>query len=135
MAEERRFNVFISHSSQDREWVSEFASSLRAAGVDAWFDESQLTPGDRIGERIEEALRQSQTLILITSPQTLRSPWTFFELGAAVADGKRIIPVLTGGVSPEDVPVPIAQYQYLREPSPQQAGQRVADVLAKLDAA
>ena len=83
---------------KDKPWVSEFASALRDAGVKAWFDVSELAPGERWKDRIQEALSDSSTLIIILSPNSVDSPWTFFELGAAVADRKRIIPVVTGDV-------------------------------------
>ncbi|MGH7719962.1 MAG: toll/interleukin-1 receptor domain-containing protein [Gemmatimonadaceae bacterium] len=135
MSNEHTYRVFISYSPQDQDWGREFVSALREAGVEGWFDASELRPGERWKERIEEALRESQTLVLIVGPSILRSPWTFFELGAAVAGKKRIIPVLTENTRPEDVPALVSQYQFLRESSPREAGRRVADALIERDAA
>jgi hypothetical protein len=126
---EKHYDVFLSYSHKDKTWVSEFVSTLKTGGVKAWFDPADLVPGDRWQEKIQEALRESGTLIIIISPNSINSPWTFFELGAAIADKKRIIPILLEEVDLSRVPVPIRQFQILKEPSPQKAGKRVAEVI------
>jgi hypothetical protein len=128
---EKHYDVFLSYSSKDKPWVSEFASALRAGGVKAWFDVADLAPGERWQEKIQEALRESSTLIVILSPNSIDSPWTFFELGAAVADNKRIIPVLLEDVDLARVPIALRQFQALRERSPIEAGKKVAEVLER----
>ena len=130
MPEKRKYDVFLSHSAKDREWVAEFADALTDAGVTTWFDVSKVSPGERWQDQLQEALRASRTLVMIVSPDSVKSPWLFAELGAAVADGKRIIPVLTGDVEPGEIPALLRQYQFLREPSARQAGLRIAEVVA-----
>ncbi len=56
-------------------------------------------------------------------------PWEFFELGAALAGGKRIIPVLSDEVDPADIPSGIRQFQFVREKSPEAAAKRVAEAV------
>lgn len=68
-------------------------------------------------------------MVVILSRNSLQSPWTFFELGAAVADHKRIIPIVTEDIDLASVPVPLAQFQLLKESSPVEAAKRVAAVL------
>jgi len=43
-------------------------------------------------------------LVVILSLASVDSPWIFFELGAAIADNKRIIPVLLEGVDMARIP-------------------------------
>lgn len=131
MAEKRDYDIFLSYSSKDKAWVSEFTDALKEAGVKAWFDVSDLTPGERWQDRIQEALRDSRTLVVILSPNNVESPWTFFELGAAVADKKRIIPIIAEDVDPRQLPLLFKQFQFLKESSPREAGKRVAEVLEK----
>ena len=131
MAEKHEFDVFVSHAAKDKPWASELASALRDAGVKIWFDEFDLIPGEPWQERIAEALRASRTIVMVLSPQTGESPWTFFELGAAVADHKRIIPVAREEIDLAHLPSPLRRLQILREPSPQEAGRRVAEVLER----
>lgn len=133
MTDKRRYDVFLSYSFQDQDWVREFESALSESGVEVFFDATQLAPGDRWQERIEEALRESSTLVVVVSPSTFRSTWTFFELGAALAGNKRIIPIVTEAVDVTEIPPLLMQFQFLRESSPRAAGIRVAEVLGKLD--
>jgi hypothetical protein len=55
----------------------------------------------------------------------------FFELGAAVADKKRIIPVIAQDVDISQVPLPVRRFQMVREESPIEAGKRVAGVIER----
>ena len=52
-----------------------------------------------------------------------------FEIGAALATHKRIIPVLINEVNPGDIPGPLAQRQMLRATSPEEAGKLVAEII------
>lgn len=126
---ERHYDVFLSYSAHDRPWVREFASALRAAGVKGWFDAHEIKPGDRWQDRVEEALRQSRTLVMVLTADSVSRPWTFFELGAAVADGKRIVPVLTEDVEISELPSLVRQYQFVREHSPEEAARKVAQAV------
>ena len=38
--------VFLSYASQDAEAAKRICEALRAAGVEGWFDQSELTGGD-----------------------------------------------------------------------------------------
>ena len=111
--------------------MRKFTDALTAAGITAWFDAHELLPGDRWQDKIEKALRQSRVLIMVITPESVRRPWTFFELGAALADGKRIVPVLAEGVDPGDIPALVRQFQFVREKSPEAAAKRVAEAVMR----
>ena len=131
MPEKSSYDVFLSYSSQDKPWVAEFVSTLKGAGVRPWFDVWELVPGEPWQEKLEEALRKSRTFVVVLSPHNAGSPWTFFELGAAIADDKRIIPVATEDLDLTTLPVALRRLQFLKEPSSQAAGRRLAEVLGK----
>ena len=131
MAENNVHDIFISYSQRDRPWVAEFTAALREAGVDHLFDVAEVRPGEPWQDLLETALRKSRTLILILTPTSIASPWTLFELGAAIGDHKRIIPVVANDLDPRDIPEVLRRYQFLTETSPREAGRRVAETLAK----
>ncbi|HEX3052008.1 MAG TPA: toll/interleukin-1 receptor domain-containing protein [Aggregatilineaceae bacterium] len=126
--------IFLSYSHSDRAWADQFSASLQAAGVEVWFDAHHIQPGDRWAEQVEQALRASDTMIFILSPSSSQSPWTFFEWGAAVADRKRIIPVLGPDMAPEQVPDLMRGLQFLTASSPSEAGKQVARALGMASA-
>lgn len=72
--------VFISHSSVDKKFVQRLAMDLRTRkGIDAWFDQWEINPGDKIPERLEEGLSEAEVLILILSPDSVNSQWAEYE--------------------------------------------------------
>lgn len=123
--------IFLSYSFQDRDWVSQFVNVLQENGINAWFDMESIKFGDSIHDAIADALRESNVMVLILSERSVRSPWIFFELGAAVADKKRIIPIVIDDTRIEEIPMPLIRYQFLKESSPIQAGAKIAAALAE----
>jgi hypothetical protein len=129
MNEKEHYDVFLSYSRGDEAWVREFATTLSNSGITNWFDINEIPPGEKWQEKIEQALRESNTLVVVLSPQSVRSPWTFFELGAAVADKKKIIPVMAQDVAIDQIPLLVRNFQMLRAQSPTEAGKRVAEAI------
>ena len=64
--------VFISHASEDKDAiVRPLATELDARGVDVWYDEFTLRPGDSLRQSIEKGLRDASFAI---APDPLTSP-------------------------------------------------------------
>jgi hypothetical protein len=61
-------DVFLSYSSKDKTEVRQLAARLKADGLRVWFDEWEVQPGDLIGRRVEQALKDSRVLVLVMSP-------------------------------------------------------------------
>jgi hypothetical protein len=130
MADKHSVRVFISYARKDRPWVQEFTAGLREAGLDTYFDIADLSPGEPWQDRLESALRASEAFVFVLSPDSVVSPSTLLELGAAIGGDKRIIPVATGDLNWKDVPEVLLRYQFLTERSAKEAGRRVAQTLA-----
>ncbi len=76
-----QYDVFLSHSSKDKAVVGPLAQLLRADGLNVWFDEWVLKPGDSIPAKIEEGLECSRVLVLCMSAQAFGSEWAQLEAG------------------------------------------------------
>lgn len=129
MTEHQHFDVFVSHTSTDRPWVRAFSHALEDAGIKAWTD-ALMTPGVQVDEQIESALRESRTLVLVLSPDSVSNPRTLFELGAAFADDKTVIPVMARDVPSGQLKL-LANRKIVTEDSPEKAANRVAEVIAR----
>jgi len=81
MAGQFEFDVFLSHSTKDKEIVRPIAERLRADGLKVWFDEWVLKPGDSIPAKIEEGLEHSRVLVLCMSAHAFGSDWAQLEAG------------------------------------------------------
>ena len=129
MSTKRTYDIFLSYATTDREWVKSFSDALKAEGLKTWFDVAELPAGSRWQDEIEVALRSSKTLIAILSPKSVKSNWMYFELGAAIADHKQIIPVLTEDFDIQQIPPLLNQFQALKATSPDEAGRKVAQTI------
>ncbi|NOY27364.1 MAG: toll/interleukin-1 receptor domain-containing protein, partial [Oligoflexia bacterium] len=104
------WDVFICHSSADKQAVRGLAESLRAADQRVWLDEEQIGPGDAVTEKIDEGLRRSRWLLACLSNAQIESGWARAELGAALnaelnEGGKRVIVVVVGELDEERIPM------------------------------
>ena len=83
MPDDFPYDVFLSHSANDKAVVRPLAERMRADGVKVWFDEWVLKPGDSIETnqsktaKIEEGLERSRVLVLCRSANAFGS-----DLGA-----------------------------------------------------
>ncbi|MCP5522920.1 MAG: toll/interleukin-1 receptor domain-containing protein [Verrucomicrobiales bacterium] len=59
-----QYDVFLSHSAKDKAVVWPLAERSRADGLEVWFEEWEIKPGDSIPARIEEGLEHSRVLVL-----------------------------------------------------------------------
>jgi hypothetical protein len=78
--------VFVSHASEDKErFVMNFATKLRAKGIDAWLDKWEILPGDSLIDKIfEEGIKDAQAVIVVVSKNSVDKKWVREELNAAV---------------------------------------------------
>ncbi|MGG6239079.1 toll/interleukin-1 receptor domain-containing protein [Nodosilinea sp. AN01ver1] len=111
MNNQKKYDVFLSYASNDREWVKAFSNALKEEGLTTWFDVAELPPGSRWQDEVQEALRTSKTLIVFLSSTSVKNQFIFFELGAALADQKQIIPVLINDLDIQEMPIQLRQFQ------------------------
>ena len=62
--------VFLSYASQDAEAAARICASLRAAGIEVWFDQSALRGGDAWDQKIHQLIRDCALFMPIISANT-----------------------------------------------------------------
>jgi TolB protein len=67
--------VFISYAREDLSFVKRLARDLKKSGYDVWYDLSGLDGGSRWGTEIQNAIRDSQYVITVLSPDSVVSEW------------------------------------------------------------
>ncbi|MCS0585185.1 toll/interleukin-1 receptor domain-containing protein [Massilia pinisoli] len=77
--------VFLSHSSADKPFVSKLAIDLKSRGIPVWFDQWELKVGDSLTQKIEDGIDKSGWLIVVLSENSIASNWVQKELRAAQA--------------------------------------------------
>lgn len=76
-------SCFISYSSKDQAFAERLNTDLQAKGVHCWFAPHDLKIGDRYRQRIDEAIRLYDKLLLILSEHSVESDWVATEVEAA----------------------------------------------------
>lgn len=103
------FDVFVSHSSRDREFAADVANRLRAEGLQPFYDAS-VPLGQEISKAIWDALAECHAFIVIVSPDSAPDAMGMVELGAATAWNKPIFVLLNGPASTR-LPHALENYQ------------------------
>lgn len=62
--------VFLSYASQDAEAVRRVAEALRAAGIEVWFDKSELRGGDAWDRQIRQQIHECRLFVPVISTRT-----------------------------------------------------------------
>lgn len=94
--------VFISYSRKNLSFVEYLAKDLKAAGLDVWYDISDLVGGVQWLSKIQNAISQSQYFIVVLSPDSIQSEWVEREFLFAEKLKLKIVPLL---LQPCDLPM------------------------------
>ena len=76
-------NIFISHSSKEDAFVSDLAQKLQKFRIETWVDHISIETGQDWETEIKDALSNADSMILVLSPDALKSrpvkaEWQFF---------------------------------------------------------
>jgi hypothetical protein len=128
-----RPTVFLSYGARDRDrpWIKAFADALAKRDVAVWAvwsDLEQIRAGDRWEEALEKALRESDTIVVILSPESLSSESVQFDIGVALGTGKRLVPILLDPTSRGELPPYLRDRQIIEDAEPEEAARRVAGI-------
>jgi hypothetical protein len=78
--------LFLSHCTPDDAFVNQLAQELNAHGFTTWVDHQDMPPGSRWVSHLEQALQESDAMLLVLSEAALQSTYVqsewhvFFEL-------------------------------------------------------
>ena len=78
--------VFLSYASQDAEAARRLCEALRAAGIEVWFDQSELRGGDAWDQKIRQQIRDCAIFIPIISRNSQTRTEGYFRLEWRLAD-------------------------------------------------
>ena len=94
-----RYDVFISYSHRDRDWVKTFAEDLRAHGLDVFVDYEAILPGDKARVILDRSLQESIYILYIVTAHSVDSSWVPYEISyfwdnVHLLNQRRLIPIL-----------------------------------------
>ena len=120
--------VFLSYASQDAAVARPIAEALRAAGIEVWFDQSELRGGDVWDQTIRRHIRDCALFVPIISAHTQARPEGYFRLEWRLAEQRThlmgrsrafIVPVCVDDTpqTEADVPDSFSAAQWTRLPA------------------
>jgi TolB-like protein len=120
--------VFLSYASQDTEAAQHLCNALRAAGIEVWFDQSELRGGDTWDELIRRQIKGCYLFVPIISANTqsreegyFRREWKLAVDRTNDMAGSRpfLLPIVTDGTSDSAALVPekFREVQWTRLPA------------------
>lgn len=119
VAEQR---VFVSHSTNDREFVErEVISHLERHGIRTWYSKVAIQTAAEWETSIRRGLDSCEWFLIVLSPRSASSEWVKDELHWAIDKRpNKIIPVLIDDCEPRDFHIRLARIQHVdfRKPSP-----------------
>ena len=67
--------IFLSHSSKDKQFVFQLGEDLKALGHEPWLDEWEIKVGECIPSKIDHAIGEADYVIIVLSPDAVKSGW------------------------------------------------------------
>jgi TolB-like protein/thioredoxin-like negative regulator of GroEL len=107
--------VFLSYASQDTEPAKRICDALKQAGVEVWFDQSELRGGDAWDAKIRKQIKECALFVPVISRQTQERLEGYFRLEWRLAEQRThlmargkpfLFPVVTDGTRDADARVP-----------------------------
>lgn len=83
--------VFLSYASQDVAAATRICEDLRAAGIEVWFDQSELRGGDAWEHQIRKRIQDCVLFVPLISAHTQARTEGYFRLEWHLADQRRLL--------------------------------------------
>src|SRR5687768_10131144 len=71
--------VFLSYASQDADVAKRLCEAMRSAGLEVWFDQSELRGGDAWDAKIRKQIKECALFVPIISAATQARPEGYFR--------------------------------------------------------
>lgn len=86
-------HVFISYSSEDRHNAITFQKNLEGKGFKVWRDQVGIDPGAEWRKEIDEAVYDAFVIIILISPDSMKSTYVTYEWACAIGMKHKLLPV------------------------------------------
>lgn len=98
----RPYRLFFSHGGEDTYIVKGFFKpKVESTGAQVFLDAGGIQYGDDFRTQILNELKECDELLVLFTPSSLKRPWIFAEVGAALIRAHRIVAVIYGTTETE----------------------------------
>jgi len=110
MNPKKQRRTFISYSRINKDFALQLAKEMKSDGFLVWLDQLDIPTGARWDNELEKALEECGIFLLILTPASIASENVKDEIGYAIDNGKRILPILLENCN---VPLRLRRFQYI----------------------
>jgi hypothetical protein len=108
------YDLFLSYSHHDSDFVSKLDVALRANGLKVFLDKRDIRYGDLVADSVSGAIAEAAAQLVVVSATSVQSAWVRHEIAAdwtrAIESDFRVIPVV---VDDAEVPPTMSHLRYL----------------------
>lgn len=113
--------IFLSHKSQDKDFVKKVQSLIHEYGINTYLDEDDFdlqravsrSNDEKITESIQIGIENSTHIMCFASSQTVKSWWVPYEIGYADSKNKEIATLRVNDIKSYDVPSYLKIHEFL----------------------
>jgi hypothetical protein len=110
-----KLKVFISYSRKDSAaFADELVLGLEDRGFEPFLDRHDIKPGEPWEARLGGLIEQSDTVVFVISPESVKSERCVWEVDKALGLSKRLLPVIYKSVPDSEIPVQLSKLQFVR---------------------
>ena len=89
-----RLNVFVSYSRDDVTFADQLVAALTAFGFSTTIDREGIQAAENWKTRLQQLILESDTVVLVLTPNSVQSPMCEWEVEQALELKKRIVPIV-----------------------------------------
>ena len=97
----KHYEVFVSHSTEDKKVANEIVSQLEKQGVQCWIAPRDIPYGTEYEEELMDAIEACRIFLLIFTPSANASKHVKFEIGHAVENDAVLLPFRLAEFEPD----------------------------------
>jgi WD40 repeat protein len=110
-----KLKVFISYSRRDAsEFADELVAGLEYGGFAPFLDRHDIAAGEDWEARLGGLIAQSDTVVFVVSPESVKSERCVWEVERTLGLSKRLVPVIHKSVPDADIPQQLSRLQFIR---------------------
>jgi serine/threonine protein kinase len=122
--------IFISYAAKDKAYVHQLAKELRHLQIDVWIDQD-IEKGSDWGDAIENALKETDIMLLILSDASAVSEYVTHEWSYFMGSGKPVYPFVLESSAPKEIHPRLRRVQHIMGTNDMFSDvSRIIDVLA-----
>ncbi len=77
-------HAFLSYTSDNADLAKRIAEALQASGIETWWAEWCIGPGDSLRQKIDEGIGGCTHFLVLLTPQSIDKPWVNQEMDAGL---------------------------------------------------